>query len=41
MTGHCFDEIDCIVALELGADDYIVNRRMVKLPIGFGSIASF
>src|ERR1700730_8288447 len=25
MTGHRPDEIDCVVGLELGADDYIVN----------------
>jgi two-component system, OmpR family, response regulator len=25
ITGHCLDESDCVVGLELGADDYVVK----------------
>jgi two-component system OmpR family response regulator len=30
MTGHRLDEIDCVVGLELGADDYIVKPFGVR-----------
>jgi two-component system OmpR family response regulator len=32
MTGHCRDELDCVVGLELGADDYVTK------PVGLREI---